>query len=75
MDRHDISVHRADRHCLSPALRIVGKYEPTLGGCAVGILVTDGADGKILMAVKAAAEEAGATVKTQRRLTETAALP
>ncbi len=29
----------------SPALRIVGKYPPSLKGRAVGILVTDGADG------------------------------
>ena len=47
----------------SPALRIVGKYPDTLKGRAVGILVTDGADGAIVDAVKAAAEDAGATVK------------
>ena len=47
----------------SPALRIVGKYPDTLKGRAVGILVTDGADGAVIEAVKAAAEGAGATVK------------
>ncbi|WP_309627705.1 catalase [Brevundimonas sp.] len=47
----------------SPALRIVGKYPDTLKGRAVGILVTDGADGAIVDAVRAAAEGAGATVK------------
>ncbi len=47
----------------SPALRIVGKYPDTLKGRAVGILVTDGADGAVIDAVKAAAEGAGATVK------------
>ena len=47
----------------SPALRIVGKYPDTLKGRAVGILVTDGADGAVVDAVKAAAEGAGATVK------------
>ncbi|MDZ4362577.1 catalase [Brevundimonas sp.] len=47
----------------SPALRIVGKYPDTLKGRAVGILVSDGADGAVIDAVKAAAEGAGATVK------------
>ncbi|RZJ27015.1 MAG: catalase, partial [Brevundimonas sp.] len=47
----------------SPALRIVGKYPDTLKGRAVGILVTDGADGAVIDAVKAAAEAEGATVK------------
>ncbi len=48
---------------LSPALRIVGKYPPTLMGRAVAILVSDGADGAVIEAVRAAAEGAGATVK------------
>jgi len=48
---------------LSPLLRIVGKYPPTLKGRAVGILVTDGADGAIVAAVKKAVESAGGTVK------------
>lgn len=47
----------------SPALRIVGKYPDTLKGRAVGILVSDGADGAIIDAVRSAAEGAGATVK------------
>ena len=48
---------------LSPALRIVGKYPETLKGRAVGILVTDGADGNVIAAVKKAAEGEGASVK------------
>ncbi|WP_374274977.1 catalase [Brevundimonas sp.] len=47
----------------SPALSIVGKYPGGLEGRAVGILVTDGADGAVVDAVKAAAEGAGASVK------------
>ena len=47
----------------SPPLRIIGKYKPTLKGRAVGILVTDGADGAMVDAVKNAAEGEGATVK------------
>ena len=48
---------------LSPALRIVGKYPESLRGRAVAILVTDGADGKLIKAVRKAAEGEGATVK------------
>ncbi|MBB5747598.1 catalase [Brevundimonas variabilis] len=48
---------------VSPALRIIGKYPDTLQGRAVGILVSDGADGTVVDAVKAAAEGEGATVK------------
>ena len=47
----------------SPALRIVGKYPDTLDGRSVAILVTDGADGAVVDAVRAAAEADGATVK------------
>ncbi|WP_340644092.1 catalase [Phenylobacterium sp.] len=47
----------------SPALRIVGKYPETLMGRAVGILVTDGADGAVINAVKKAALAEGASVK------------
>ena len=47
----------------SPALRIVGKYPDTLKGRADGILVSDGADGAVIDAIRAAAEGAGATVK------------
>ncbi len=48
---------------LSPALRIVGKYPDSLKGRAVGILVTDGADGTVVAAVREAAEAEGAAVK------------
>ncbi|WP_176696063.1 catalase [Phenylobacterium immobile] len=48
---------------LSPALRIVGKYPQTLEGRAVGVLVTDGADGAVVAAVKKAVEAAGGAVK------------
>ena len=47
----------------SPALRIVGKYEPTLEGRSVGILVTDGADGALVARLRKAAEAEGASVK------------
>jgi catalase len=47
----------------SPALRIIGKYPETLKGRAVTILVSDGADGGVIKAVRAAAEAEGATVK------------
>jgi len=48
---------------LSPALRIVGKYPDTLQGRAVGILVTDGADGAVVDALRSAIEAEGASVK------------
>ncbi len=48
---------------LSPMLRIVGKYEPTLEGRTIGVLVTDSADGEILATVREAVEAAGAAVK------------
>jgi catalase len=47
----------------SPALRIIGKYPPTLEGRMVGILVSDGADGKVIKGVKKSCEAEGATVK------------
>ncbi|MEW5687155.1 MAG: catalase [Pseudomonadota bacterium] len=47
----------------SPALRIVGKYPDSLQGRAIAILVTDGADGTLVEAVRAAATKAGASVK------------
>ena len=47
----------------SPALRIVGKYPETLKGRSVAILVTDGADGAVVEAVRAAVVAEGATVK------------
>jgi catalase len=48
---------------LAPSLRLIDKYPPTLKGRAVGILVTDGVDRKLIDSVKEAAEKAGATVK------------
>ncbi|HZV93710.1 MAG TPA: catalase [Caldimonas sp.] len=47
----------------SPALQIIGKMKPTLEGRAVGILVADGSDGKLVEALRKAAVDAGATVK------------
>ncbi|WP_394092582.1 catalase [Xanthobacter autotrophicus] len=47
----------------SPALRIVGKYPETLLGRAVGILVSDGANGALVDAVRKAVEAEGGTVK------------
>ncbi len=47
----------------SPALRLIGKYPDSLVGRAVAILVTDGADGAVVEAVRGAVEGAGATVK------------
>ena len=48
---------------LSPALRIIDKYPESLNGRAVGILVSDGADGKIIKAIQNAALAEGAHVK------------
>lgn len=47
---------------ISPALRLIDKYPPTLKGRSVGILVSDGADGSIIKSVRAAIEGAGASV-------------
>jgi catalase len=47
----------------SPALRIVGKYPETLKGRTVGVLVSDGADGAKVAAVKAVVEGDGGSVK------------
>jgi catalase len=47
----------------SPALQLIGKMKDTLEGRQVGILVADGSDGDAVVAVRAAAEGAGATVK------------
>ena len=47
----------------SPALRLIGKYADTLEGRAVGILVSDGAPGAIVSALREAVEAAGASVK------------
>ena len=47
----------------SPALRLIGKYEPTLAGRDVAILVTDGADGRVVKRLRKAIEAEGARVK------------
>jgi catalase len=47
----------------SPALRIIGKYPDNLKGRAVGILVSDGADGAVVDAVRKAVQGEGAAVK------------
>ena len=47
----------------SPALQIIGKMKDTLEGRAVGILVSDGSDSRLISKVRQAAEDAGATVK------------
>jgi len=47
----------------SPALRIVGKYDPSLDGRALAILVSNGADGALVARVRKAAEDEGASVK------------
>jgi catalase len=47
----------------SPGLRIVGKYPESLKGRVVGVLVTDGADGTLIAAIRAAVEGEGAKVK------------
>ena len=47
----------------SPALRIVGKYPESLNGRSLGILATDGAEGGVIAALRAAAEAEGASVK------------
>ncbi len=47
----------------SPALQLIGKYPPSLDGRSVAILVSDGADGKLIKAVTSAAVSEGATVK------------
>ena len=47
----------------APSLRLLEKYPQTPKGRAIGVLVTDGADGKIVEAIKAAAVKAGAGVK------------
>jgi catalase len=47
----------------SPGLRLIGKYPPTLKGRCVGVLVSDGADGKAVDRVKTAVGDAGADCK------------
>ncbi|QAU33060.1 catalase [Janthinobacterium sp. 17J80-10] len=47
----------------SPALQIIGKMRHTLAGRAVGILVADGSDGKVIESLRKAAADVGAGVK------------
>ena len=47
----------------SPSLGIIGKYQPTLQGRIVAILVSDGADATVITAAKKQATAAGASVK------------
>ena len=47
----------------SPALSLIAKAPQTLEGRKVGILVTDGSDGALVQAVRAAVEKAGATLQ------------
>jgi catalase len=46
---------------LSPALRLYGKYKPTLNGRKVGVLIADGFDAKLKNAMVAAIKKEGAT--------------
>lgn len=48
---------------LSPALSILAKAIPTLKGRKVGCLVTDGTDDALIADIKAAVEDAGATLQ------------
>ena len=48
---------------LSPALQTIGKMKDTLQGRCVGILLSDGSDGKALAAIQKAVLAAGASVK------------
>ncbi|MES1176449.1 MAG: catalase [Myxococcales bacterium] len=47
----------------SPALQIIGKMKPTLEGRAVGILIADGSDAKLIQSLTKAITAAGAMVK------------
>jgi catalase len=47
----------------SPALSLVAKAPKTLEGRKVGVLVTDGSDGALVQALKAAVEKAGAQLQ------------
>jgi catalase len=47
----------------SPALSIIGKAPETLKGRAIGCLVSDGADGELVDALRTAAEKEGAKLK------------
>jgi catalase len=60
--RSDAAVEPAEMEA-SRALRILGKYAPSLNGRSVAILVTDGADGKLVKGIKKTVESEGAMVK------------
>ncbi len=47
----------------SPALSILAKAKPMLKGRMIGVLVADGTDASVVMALKASAKNAGAMVK------------
>ena len=47
----------------SPALQIIGKMRATLAGRVIGILMADGSDGAVIKKMRAAATDAGASVK------------
>jgi catalase len=47
----------------SPALQLIGKMKATLEGRAIGILIADGSDGRIIKKIKKAATDAEASVK------------
>ena len=47
----------------SPALQIIGKMKDTLMGRCVGILISDGSDGRLIEKIRTAAIAAGASVK------------
>jgi len=47
----------------SPALSLIAKAPKTLEGRKVGVLVTDGSDGALIQALKAAVEKAGAQLQ------------
>jgi catalase len=47
----------------SPALSLIAKAPKTLDGRKVGVLVTDGSDGALVQALKAAVEKAGAQLQ------------
>jgi len=47
----------------SPALSLIAKAQPTLEGRKIGCLVTDGADAKLIAALKSAVMKAGAKIQ------------
>ena len=47
----------------SPALQLIGKMKATLEGRAIGILIADGSDGRMIKKIKQAATDAKASAK------------